>query len=450
MKILIIAYYFPPRNTIASHRPYSWAYYWTQQGHTVDVLVPAEVVGDASLQRPNNGFRIIPVKRSCIHRFVLKRSVRAGSAVSGKFSAKPSGIRRLLARINRLSLRYGILRELRMPSFADAWIRPALRSAQRAAKAEKQPGSEPAVWDLCISTSNPYAVHLIAQKLRMRGLVKKWAADFRDPWTRNSLYPGFYGFRAFERLLERRVCNQADTLVTVGNVLANEFRQQFHGTGRPALVSYNGYEQIDEKSTKPVADLHLPAGKKLIVYTGSLYRSQRSPEPLFEALAQAKKAGHVELNLHVAFAGGNVDNLLQLIEQYGVNDLVNWYGPISYQQALSLQQMADVLLFIESGLPEHRGNVTGKLFEYIRTGKPVWALGITEQTESWQILEKTGKACLLNSSEKIRKACINLEAHPGKGGTKTQAVEKQQGILQFSRKNLAQDLLEKLQLVIEE
>ena len=32
LKITIITYSWPPRNSISTHRPYSWAKYWSKKG----------------------------------------------------------------------------------------------------------------------------------------------------------------------------------------------------------------------------------------------------------------------------------------------------------------------------------------------------------------------------------------------------------------------------------
>lgn len=38
MRILIVSTFFPPENSIASFRPYSWAKWWSRAGHEVTVV----------------------------------------------------------------------------------------------------------------------------------------------------------------------------------------------------------------------------------------------------------------------------------------------------------------------------------------------------------------------------------------------------------------------------
>ena len=62
MRILIISTFFPPLNSIASLRPYSWAKYWVLEGHEVTVLTLAkEEDPKVALNYPNPGFRLIEV-----------------------------------------------------------------------------------------------------------------------------------------------------------------------------------------------------------------------------------------------------------------------------------------------------------------------------------------------------------------------------------------------------
>ena len=49
MKILIITYNWPPRNSIGTHRPYSWAKHWAGQGASVTVLTSEKCSFDAPL-----------------------------------------------------------------------------------------------------------------------------------------------------------------------------------------------------------------------------------------------------------------------------------------------------------------------------------------------------------------------------------------------------------------
>jgi hypothetical protein len=59
MRILIIAHYFPPKNSVASLRPYSWAQFWAQSGHDVTVLTTEKVEAPEDLKIDHSRFRVL-------------------------------------------------------------------------------------------------------------------------------------------------------------------------------------------------------------------------------------------------------------------------------------------------------------------------------------------------------------------------------------------------------
>jgi hypothetical protein len=62
MRILIVSTFFPPLNSIASHRPYSWARYWTLAGHDVTVLTTEKQEDPhVGLAVDNPGYKVIEV-----------------------------------------------------------------------------------------------------------------------------------------------------------------------------------------------------------------------------------------------------------------------------------------------------------------------------------------------------------------------------------------------------
>jgi len=64
LKILIITHYFPPSNSIASHRTYSWAKYWSKMGHDVTVLTTAKERRENDLNLPFDGFQVIEIENT--------------------------------------------------------------------------------------------------------------------------------------------------------------------------------------------------------------------------------------------------------------------------------------------------------------------------------------------------------------------------------------------------
>ena len=49
LKITIVTYSWPPRNSISTHRPYSWARYWSEKGQDVTILTAKKKIFDKKI-----------------------------------------------------------------------------------------------------------------------------------------------------------------------------------------------------------------------------------------------------------------------------------------------------------------------------------------------------------------------------------------------------------------
>lgn len=364
MKILIVAVYFPPQNSVASLRPYSWAKYWSRDGHDVTVLTTRKHGHPTDSPYPFTGFEVREVEMPLFNRLrgVLGKKNTAQVAAS-KNVVKSTILSALLGRINRTIQRfqnkYGILNTCRMPDLTDLW----------AARAYQSVSSEQ--WDLVVSTAWPYPVHQVAYRLRRNGMAKKWIADWRDIWIGNHLYPGLFPFSLVEKYLEKRWMKAADAITTVSDPLA-EILCKRHG--KKVSVIYNGFDPEDYEILPP-EKAYPQDGTFRIVYTGSIYPGWQDPSPLFEAISLLKKERKITPDrLQVIFYGNNAD-MSQLAAEFNIAEYVQYGGFIPRQQALHYQRDADALLFLEFESKNLQGILTGKLFEYLFAGPPIWLVG---------------------------------------------------------------------------
>lgn len=364
MKILIVAVYFPPQNSVASLRPYSWAKYWSRDGHDVTVLTTRKPEHPTDSPYPFTGFEVREVEMPLFNRLrgVLGKKNTAQVAAS-KNVVKSTLFSALLGRINRTIRHFqnknGILNACRMPDLTDLW----------AARAFQSVSSEQ--WDLVVSTAWPYPVHQVAYRLRRHGMAKKWVADWRDIWIGNHLYPGLFPFTLIEKYLEKQWMKAADAITTVSEPLAEILRKRY---GDKVTVIYNGFDPEDYENLPP-EKAYPQDGTFRIVYTGSIYPGWQDPSPLFEAISILKKEGKITPDrLQVIFYGNNAD-MTPLASKFNIAEFVQYGGFIPRQQALHYQRDADALLFLEFESKSLQGILTGKLFEYLFAGPPILAVG---------------------------------------------------------------------------
>jgi hypothetical protein len=89
------------------------------------------------------------------------------------------------------------------------------------------------------------------------------------------------------------------------------------------------------------------------------------------------------------FYGTDFAVLRQLIEKYQIDDCVQTHSAVSHKESLEIQQTADVLLLLLYNHPLEKGVLTGKLFEYIGSGRPILCIG-GANSEAAKLIKERG------------------------------------------------------------
>src|SRR5690349_12431827 len=130
MRILIISKFFPPENSVASLRPYSWAKHWAAAGHDVSVLTTVKSKGqkeDLVLDNELN-FKLYEVDYSPFFyklKSFYKSNIKVNTVNTAATNliadekniseANPIGLKKLRKKINDNILNRGIFINQRMP-----------------------------------------------------------------------------------------------------------------------------------------------------------------------------------------------------------------------------------------------------------------------------------------------------------------------------------------------
>lgn len=382
MKILIITAFFPPQNSIAAQRPYSWAKYWSRQGHDITVLTTDFRSGGSDSPQSFEGFTVlrVPVPMpGWMERFRSRSGELSDGAVTSRLAAdKPGWVGRLKQQLVRVLTRwrehYGVAHSCRMPDRLDWWYGAAMRALE---------GSQ---WDTVVSTAGPYPVHRPAYALRTSGRAQWWIADWRDLWVDNHIFPGLPGVRVIERWLERRWNGQADLLTTVSQPLATTLRAKY---GDKVHVVFNGYDPEDWQSAGE-APVRVDPEVFRLVYTGSLYPGRQNPAPLFAALLRLEERGVIRPDRFQVDFYGNARGIGELALQAGVAHYVRYWGDVPRDQSLQHQRTASALLLLEIESDNAKGVLTGKLFEYLFAARPILAIGRSPDQAVADVLRDSG------------------------------------------------------------
>lgn len=362
-KVLILSYYWPPSGGSGVQRWLKMSRYLAELGvevHviTVDPMDAAYPSLDASLNDDVSD-RIHVERTPAFNPFSLAEKILGKTGIPTANSTVSSDAKwkqRIAAFIRS---------HLFLPDPRVGWKRQALNAASACIERE---GIE-----VVITTSPPHSVQLIGHDLKKRHGIR-WIADFRDPWT-DIFYYDQMGHSALsrwiDRRLERRVLDGADAIVSVGEILSEMLMARMT-TPRPEImrVVYNGYDERDFEHNHPKG-LRDPQ-TFVICSTGTIANSYR-PESFFEALNIAKQRVP-EIAVKVCMVGAISDDIKSTIEHQCAD--IEWVGLAPHSEVTKYQTDADLLLMVLPDIPSAKENISGKVFEYLRSGNPIVCLGI--------------------------------------------------------------------------
>ena len=353
-RLLVVTYYYPPQPGSGANRWAAMVKYLRRLGHEV-MVVTAAPPGHPSGETDG----------------VLR---------TGSLNSNP-GLRRLLLRPDRSSaspspdatstaiLPTPLWKVIVPDPWLVTWNPYALRAA--GALLRREPVD-------CVITSSPAeSTHLLPLGLARRRPA--WVADFRDGWCFEPLRERFpLGIqRALDRRLERRVATSADVLVGATVPIVDDLRIRF---GADALHVPNGFDP--EAGLDGALPPEYDPGRPTLVHTGPLLGPRgRDPRPLLAALGRLL-GEHPALQLLVA--GRSEFDEAALLADADLGDAVRHLGYLPRAQALALQRAARALVLLTS---DATCEATGKLYEYLASGRPIIALA--ERNEAARIVEET-------------------------------------------------------------
>ncbi|MEI7780328.1 MAG: glycosyltransferase [Planctomycetota bacterium] len=359
MRIALLAYHFAPDPAIGAVRPTNWAE-WLSESHDVTVVTrkgtsTPDAGSSASVIRPRS--RCIEIvdrlQAARVHRRVRNASRQWRSGPERPAEHCPTG-----------ALTY------RMPCLYDLWARTAYR-----ALCQIRP-------DVVIATHSPYISLVVAALYAARHRHTRLWLDFRDMWTYGHTTRGLPLLATIERGIERRALRQAAVVTTVSERLCENLATR-SGVCRPRLVYNSPAHAAAAFAT------HRPSGRPFtLCYTGNIYPWQ-DMSPLFRMLhGLTTTSGITPADVRVQVASRLPGDVAATAARLGVSAFLDYRGCLSRQDCLTMQRDADVLVVMESAAPEADGVLTGKVFEYLATTKPLLLLGPGPQSELYRLIDR--------------------------------------------------------------
>jgi glycosyltransferase involved in cell wall biosynthesis len=259
--------------------------------------------------------------------------------------------------------------------------------------------------DVIFSTSLPNTCHLVANILKRRtGLP--WVADLQDLWTQNpyASYPA--PVRRLQNKMEKAVIKTTDRITVINYTAKQDLMSKY--PGEPAEKFEIITHGFDPQDLPAISSKRKPlSGKFTITFTGSLYGRIKVDTFMYAVKELIDENRALGDHLNIRFVGG-VSPAEKLSQQLGLHGIVTTQGWVTHQEVWNYMAVSNVLLLV-LGVGEHGEKAsTGKLPEYMVSGKPILAL--VPEGVAAGIIRETNIGIIVNPEDKegIKQAIHDL------------------------------------------
>jgi glycosyltransferase involved in cell wall biosynthesis len=268
-----------------------------------------------------------------------------------------------------------------IPDARIGWYFPAVKGGKNFINDEKI--------DAIVSVGPPHTAHLIGKKLSVKYNLPH-VPVFIDPWVDIVYYKNFkrssLTFKIDNRL-ERSVLQSAASVVFVTEKMKEDYQKKYPLLKSKANVLYWGYSEEDFNGIEIKDNT---GTEKVLIHAGNLF-SYQNPAKLWQQVKKEIENGNP---IKIKFIGTVDGEIVKSISSTGLDPYTDYLGFLPYQKMVTEICNADILLVCATE-PRH---VPGKLFEYLRAGKPIIAYGDNNE-EVKRILEKSKAGMMFGYNE---------------------------------------------------
>ncbi len=436
VKILFIAYYFPPIGGAGVQRSLKFVQYLPEAG-----FLPIVVTGPG----PSDD-RWTPQDST------LLTGIPPNVSVHPARGPIPGSVSKLRRRLKTW---------LALPTdFSKWWVRSATEVASRVAGDAQ----------LILATMSPFESAEVASAVSRQYRIP-WVADLRDPWALDEMlvYPSILHRRAELARMERLLSTAALIVMNTPEAAAAA-RAELPRLRQINVISItNGFDMQDfSGSITPRMDsrfrivhsgyLHTAMGLQLrarnsYYFLGGVQAGvdilTRSHAVLLDATERwCAQRPDARKDLEIVFAGKTSAEDQGLAQRSNLSPLIRFTGYLSHVESLQLIRTADLLFLPMHNLPPGRRSriVPGKTYEYMASGRPI--LAAVPDGDARDFLSQSGTSFICRPDDALAMIQILDRVYASWKSGQSIITPNETFIAQFERRNQAQALANALRVVL--
>lgn len=238
-------------------------------------------------------------------------------------------------------------------------------------------------YDIIISCSAPFALHVIASKLLKRGVANRWYPIFLDPFVNNKCLNN-RRVNKRKRIAEKTL-KHAQNIFVIDGVMEENLRLGFNSQYYNKVIEFT-MPNLIEPSCIIERKKTLPDNKILLFYAGLFYDKIRNPSEMLNIIN--KFPNNYELNIY----GSGCEDLVKKYTDID-GDKFKYWGRVKHDICLERLQESNILINLSNTITNQ---MPSKVFEYISFGKPVINFYFNENDVSLKYFKKYPLAFNIN------------------------------------------------------
>lgn len=236
-----------------------------------------------------------------------------------------------------------------------------------------------------IISGPPFSLFRLAPQIKKRFPEVNVILDYRDPW--NTPYRSY----RIPSLAEQDALNYADKVVFLNNRMLDDISSKYNLPKERCAVVWNGYSKQDwdevNRGLVGRETCHCPPPDKMIIaHVGGISFTPGGYRDLSSFL-EAFKIFQKDKNVLLRFVGvAPSDKVEQIKCQF--HGTLEVLPPVGTQIALNYMLNSDVLFLNHTDDRTGRYVLTGKFFDYIRSGKVILGVASSKNTYFMELIQK--------------------------------------------------------------
>lgn len=386
-KVLVIAYYFPPMGLSGVQRTLKFVKYMPETNWEPTVITSgatAYYAHDVSLMKEANEANIR----------ILRTEGKDPNSVLSKMGTVKMPREFIRKNLSRISKAFWI------PDNKKSWSKQAYHTAEDLLKKED--------FDAIFVSVPPFSPFMMAAKLTEKFDVPLFV-DYRDLWHGNhfAFYPTPYHSYKHKKM-EYQALKAAERVIVVNRKIKEKILTTYKFlTFEDIIIIPHGFDPKDFENIEPYPKPHK---KMILTYSGIFYETI-TPRYLLKAfkkltLERPDIAANIELN----FVGHLRKENRRLIKRLKLQEFVKDYGYLTHKEAVRRLLSSDILWFMIGNSRNADKISVGKLFEYIGSRKPIFAMVPEGASRTTSIEYDASFICYPDDVEEIKNKLIEIHS----------------------------------------